>query len=169
MAEDFPKTEEVSAKVEVPDSGSNSIHSEAEAERRAFLSTFSPEEDKAIRRKVDYWFLWLIGLMYIIKNVSGDRSLIKWLDWPDRQIDYTNAAAVKVLQVGKPTNIMTQLKLTADEYNWVQSIYFVSVCDLPTFCFTPPSLSNSVHSLLLFSLTVNRSHTSSSKSLAIFF
>lgn len=80
MAEDFPKTEEVSTKVEVPDSGSNSIHSDAEAERRAFLSTFSPEEDKAVRRKVDYRFLWLIGLMYIIENVSGDRSLIQWLD-----------------------------------------------------------------------------------------
>ena len=79
MAEDVPKIEEVSTKIEVPDSGSNSIHSDAEAERRAFLSTFSPEEDKAIRRKVDYRFLWLIGLMYIIKNVSGDRFLMNWL------------------------------------------------------------------------------------------
>lgn len=42
------------------------------------------------------------------------------------QIDYTNAASVKVLQVGKPSNILTQLGMTADQYNWVQSIYFVS-------------------------------------------
>ncbi|KAH7395549.1 MFS transporter [Cadophora sp. MPI-SDFR-AT-0126] len=109
MAKDVPKTEEISTKVEVPNSSSNSFHSDSEAERRAFLSTFSPEEDKSIRRKVDCRFLWLIGLMYIIKN-----------------IDYTNAAAVKVLQVGKPTNIMVQLKMTADEYNWVQSIYFIA-------------------------------------------
>ncbi|KAG4413781.1 hypothetical protein IFR04_013092 [Cadophora malorum] len=113
-------TEEVSTKVEVPDSGSNSIHSDAEAERRAFLSTFSPDEDKAIRRKVYHRFLWLIGLMYTIKN-----------------IDYTNATVVKVLQVGKPTNIMTQLKMTADEYNWVQLIYFIAyiVFEVPTIPF----------------------------------
>ncbi len=48
-----------------------SLHSDvAAAERIAFLSSFSPEEDKAIRRKVDWRFLWLIGMMYIIKNVS---------------------------------------------------------------------------------------------------
>ncbi|KAL2072048.1 hypothetical protein VTL71DRAFT_11391 [Oculimacula yallundae] len=109
MAEDGPKFEDVSTKVEAPDSGSNSIHSDAEAERRAFLSTFTPEEDLAIRRKVDYRFLWLIGLMYIIKN-----------------IDYTNAASVKVLQVGQPTNILIELNMTANEYNWVQSIYFIA-------------------------------------------
>ncbi|XMA13957.1 hypothetical protein WAI453_006748 [Rhynchosporium graminicola] len=109
MAEDNPKDENVSTKIDAPDSGSNSIHSDAEADRRAFLSTFSPEEDEAIRRKVDYRFLWLIGLMYIIKN-----------------IDYTNAASVKVLQVGKATNILRQLKMTPDEYNWVQSIYFIA-------------------------------------------
>jgi len=82
---------------------------DATAERVAFLSSFSPEEDKAIRRKVDWRFLWLIGLMYIIKN-----------------IDYTNAASVKVLQVGKPSNILNQLHMTSDQYNWVQSIYFIS-------------------------------------------
>lgn len=47
------------------------IHSSADAARISFLSSFSPEEDKAIRRKVDWRFLWLIGLMYIIKNVSS--------------------------------------------------------------------------------------------------
>lgn len=44
--------------------------SDSAADRIAFLSSFSPEEDKAIRRKVDWRFLWLIGMMYIIKNVS---------------------------------------------------------------------------------------------------
>lgn len=48
----------------------DSIRSNAEDQRKAFLSSFSPEEDKAIRRKVDWRFLWLIGCMYIIKNVS---------------------------------------------------------------------------------------------------
>ena len=42
------------------------------------------------------------------------------------QIDVNNAASVKVLAVGKPTNILKQLHMTADEYNWVRSIYYVS-------------------------------------------
>ncbi|KAK4443564.1 major facilitator superfamily domain-containing protein [Podospora aff. communis PSN243] len=89
---------------------SRSIRAESDdEERKAFLASFSAEEDKAIRRKVDRRFLWLIGLIYILKN-----------------IDYQNAAAVKVLQVGQPTNVLVQLNMTPDEYNWVQSIYFIS-------------------------------------------
>jgi hypothetical protein len=48
---------------------SESLHSDAAANRKEFLSSFSPE-DKAVRRKVDWRFLWLIGMMYIIKSVS---------------------------------------------------------------------------------------------------
>lgn len=68
----------------------------------AFLATFSAEEHNSIMRKVDRRFLLLIGLMYMLKN-----------------IDYMNAAVVKVLQVGEPRNILTELNMTADEYNWV--------------------------------------------------
>jgi hypothetical protein len=55
---------------------SHELQNDAYEDRKAFLSSFSPEEDKAIRRKVDMRFLWLIGLMYIIKNVSAE---IRWL------------------------------------------------------------------------------------------
>ncbi|KNG87187.1 hypothetical protein ANOM_003763 [Aspergillus nomiae NRRL 13137] len=77
--------------------------------RKALLQSFTPEEDKRIRRKIDRRFLFLIGMMYIIKT-----------------IDYTNAASVKVLQVGEDRNVLNELKMTSDEYNWVQSIYFIS-------------------------------------------
>lgn len=80
-------------------------------DREAFLSSFSAEEDKKIMRKVDKRFLLLIGLMYVLKNV-----------------DYINAATVKVLQVNQPRNVLIELNMTADQYNWVQSIYFVSSC-----------------------------------------
>ncbi|KAM7186850.1 Major facilitator superfamily domain containing protein [Naviculisporaceae sp. PSN 640] len=83
---------------------------EAEAKRRRdFLASFSAKEDKKIRRKVDWRFLWLAGMLYLIKN-----------------IDYQNAAAVKVLHVGSPSNILTELGMTPDAYNWVQSIYYIS-------------------------------------------
>ncbi|KAK0822220.1 hypothetical protein LTR73_009370 [Friedmanniomyces endolithicus] len=61
-------------------------------------------------RKVDRRFLLLIGILYMTKN-----------------IDYQNAANVKVVQVDTPDNILTELGMTTDQYNWVQSIYFVGV------------------------------------------
>lgn len=36
-----------------------------------FLASFTHEESKAIIRKVDRRFLLIIGLMYVIKNVSA--------------------------------------------------------------------------------------------------
>ncbi|KAK5130038.1 hypothetical protein LTR08_002512 [Meristemomyces frigidus] len=77
--------------------------------REAFLVSFTPAEDKSIMRKVDRRFLLLIGILYMTKN-----------------IDYQNAASVKVLQVGESRNVLTELSMTPDEYNWVQSVYFIS-------------------------------------------
>lgn len=87
-----------------------------ESYRRGVLSRFTAEDDKRIMRKVDWHFLPLMALMYIVK-----------------QIDYINAASVKVLQVGQPTNIMKQLHMTADDYNWLQTLYFVSESILRLF------------------------------------
>jgi len=52
-----------------PTATPESLRSDSTEDRKTFLSSFSPEEDKAIRRKVDNRFLLLIGLMYMIKNV----------------------------------------------------------------------------------------------------
>lgn len=48
------------------------------------------------------------------------------------QIDYLNASVVKVLQVGEDRNVLKELNMTSNEYNWVQSIYFVSPEPLDT-------------------------------------
>ncbi|KAA8911485.1 major facilitator superfamily domain-containing protein [Sphaerosporella brunnea] len=88
--------------------GSASSHG-YEDYRKSVLSKFSVEDEKRVMRKVDRKFLLLIGVLYLIKN-----------------LDYQNAASIKVLQVGQPSNILNELRMTADEYNWVQSIYFIS-------------------------------------------
>ncbi|TDZ33810.1 MFS transporter prlL [Colletotrichum spinosum] len=77
--------------------------------RAAFLSTFSAEEERSVLRTIDKRFLILIGVMYMIK-----------------QIDQTNAANVKVLQVGESKNILNELSMTSDQYNWVGSIYGIA-------------------------------------------
>lgn len=101
-----PKAVEGAQETVVEASPTGSI---SEQDRESFLASFTAEEDRRIMRKVDRRFLLLIGLMYMLKN-----------------IDYMNAAVVKVLQVGQPRNILVELNMTADQYNWVQSIYFVS-------------------------------------------
>ncbi|KAK0376032.1 high-affinity nicotinic acid transporter [Colletotrichum limetticola] len=77
--------------------------------RAAFLSTFSAEEERSVINKVDKAFLLLIGVMFMIK-----------------QIDQTNAANVRVLQAGESRNIMKELDMTSDQYNWVGSIYGIA-------------------------------------------
>lgn len=73
---------------------------EDEAYRQAFLSRFTADDDRRIMRKVDLRFLPLMGSMYLVK-----------------QVDYTNAASIKVLQVGQQSNVLTELGMTADQYN----------------------------------------------------
>ncbi|EXJ81273.1 hypothetical protein A1O3_07563 [Capronia epimyces CBS 606.96] len=77
--------------------------------RAAFLSEFSATESKAIMSKVDRRFFILIGLMFMIKN-----------------LDNSNASLIKVLQVGQPSNILKELKMSANEYNWVASTYGIA-------------------------------------------
>ncbi|KAK2774499.1 high-affinity nicotinic acid transporter [Colletotrichum kahawae] len=77
--------------------------------RAAFLSTFSADEERSVLNKIDKRFLVIIGFMYMIK-----------------QIDQSNAANVRVLQVGESRNIMKELSMTSDQYNWVGSIYGIA-------------------------------------------
>ncbi|KAE8325969.1 major facilitator superfamily domain-containing protein [Aspergillus sergii] len=57
-----------------PGESSSELGSEDER-RKALLQSFTPEEDKRIRRKIDRRFLFLIGMMYIIKT---SRIMLTW-------------------------------------------------------------------------------------------
>jgi hypothetical protein len=97
------------------------------AAKAAFLSTFTAEDEKRIMRKVDMRFVFLAGVMYLIKQVR-----IHSLELPQnarltqKQIDQNNATNVKVLHVGQPSNIMVELGMTSNQYNWVGSIYGIA-------------------------------------------
>ncbi|CAK7198065.1 hypothetical protein SEUCBS139899_000723 [Sporothrix eucalyptigena] len=123
--EPFPTTKEATVVVDIPiDSNSTSATpndvndvNDASFDRTAFLASFSAAEEKAIMRKIDYRLLVLAGIIYMIK-----------------QIDVNNASSVKVLSPNEPTNILIQLKMTANEYNWVQSTYYIAyiIFELPS-------------------------------------
>lgn len=51
-----------------------SLHDGTELGKKQFLATFTADEDKAIMRKVDMRFLWLIGITYLIKNSKTNPS-----------------------------------------------------------------------------------------------
>lgn len=44
------------------------LHDGTEQEKKAFVASCSAADDKAIMRKVDWRFLWLIGITYLIKS-----------------------------------------------------------------------------------------------------
>ncbi|KAF3048107.1 hypothetical protein E8E12_010378 [Didymella heteroderae] len=88
----------------------NSMHLRDDPEAKAaFLATFTAEDEKRIMRKADMRFVFLAGIMYLIK-----------------QIDQNNATNVKFLHVGQPSNIMIELGMTSNQYNWVGSIYGIA-------------------------------------------
>lgn len=114
-----PPSKEATVVVDIPSdtNSASSPHDESNIhdvdppnfDRTAFLASFSAAEEKAIICKIDYRLLALAGIIYMVK-----------------QIDVNNAASVKVLSPGKPTNILIQLGMTADQYNWVQSTYYIA-------------------------------------------
>tara|TARA_R110002003_G_scaffold191_10_gene14784 strand:- start:1907 stop:2359 length:453 start_codon:yes stop_codon:yes gene_type:complete len=93
--------------------------------KAAFLSTFSAGEEKRIMRKVNKVFFLLTGIMYLIKQVKSMSHHIPVQILTSLQVDQNNATNVRVLQAGKPSNIMKELKMSSNEYNWVGSIYGV--------------------------------------------
>ncbi|KAJ0306612.1 hypothetical protein COL516b_004405 [Colletotrichum fioriniae] len=81
---------------------------------RALLSA---EEEKKLLRRVDFRLMILCAVIFMIKNV-----------------DSNNVANARIMNKGTPRNIMTQLKMTADDYNWVSTIYNIPfmICEIPT-------------------------------------
>ena len=51
---------------------------------------------------------------------------MSWMHANKIQIDQNNATNVKVLHVGQPSNIMVELNMTSNQYNWVGSIYGIA-------------------------------------------
>ncbi|VUC36359.1 unnamed protein product [Clonostachys rosea] len=77
-------------------------------ERMKDRGLLSYEEEKKLLRRVDVRLMILCAIIFMIKNV-----------------DANNAAHARIMNRGSDRNIMTQLKMTGDDYNWVSTIYFI--------------------------------------------
>ena len=79
---------------------------EAEQMRARALLTY--EEEKKLLRRVDWHLMPLLSICFLLKN-----------------IDYSNVSNAKIMNSGTHRNILKQLDMTANEFNFVSTIYFV--------------------------------------------
>lgn len=70
----------------------------------------SYEEERKLLRRVDWHLMPLCALIFMVKN-----------------IDANNAANARIMNRGTSRNILTELGMTGDEYNFVSTVYFVSM------------------------------------------
>lgn len=88
-----------------------------DAARMAARSALTTEEEKKLMRRVDIRMMILCSLIFLIKN-----------------LDMANLSNARIMNAGTPQNIMTQLKLTSDEYSLLTVLYYV-----PYIVFEAPS------------------------------
>ena len=90
-----------------PAPGDSSIEG-YDAERMAARTLLSADEEKKLLRKIDWHLMTLCSVMFLLKNIDAD-----------------NVSNARVMNKGTPTNIMTQLGMTSNEYNLVTTLYYV--------------------------------------------
>jgi hypothetical protein len=81
---------------------------EADQMRARALLTY--EEEKKLLRRIDWHMMPLLSIAFLLKN-----------------IDYTNVSNAKIMNTGTHQNILKQLGMTANEFNFVSTIYYVSL------------------------------------------
>ncbi|KAJ5608187.1 hypothetical protein N7537_004806 [Penicillium hordei] len=72
-------------------------------------ATLSAAEEKKLLRRIDWHLIPLLAVMYMLKSV-----------------DFTNVSYARTMDKGTAHNILTELKMTSDQYNLVTTMYYVS-------------------------------------------
>ncbi|KAI9733988.1 MAG: hypothetical protein M1834_002645 [Cirrosporium novae-zelandiae] len=88
-----------------------------DAERMQARMSLSAADEKKLLRRIDWHLMPLCALMFLAKN-----------------LDSSNVSNVKIMNKGTDQNILTQLSMTANEYNLVTTVYYI-----PYIVFEAPS------------------------------
>lgn len=72
---------------------------------RALLNA---DEEKALLRRIDIRIMAICSIIFLIKNLDSE-----------------NISNARTMNKGTPRNIMTQLKMSSDEYNLLTVLYYV--------------------------------------------
>lgn len=87
-----------------------------EAEQMRARSLLTYEEEKKLLRRIDWHIMPLCAIAFLLKN-----------------IDSTNVSNARIMNTGTHRNILKQLGMSSNEFNFVSTIYYVSdtqVCDV---------------------------------------
>ncbi|KAJ5502245.1 hypothetical protein N7463_005119 [Penicillium fimorum] len=63
-------------------------------------ATLSSAEEKKLLRHIDWHLIPLLAVIYMVKSV-----------------DFSNVSYARIMDKGTPRNILTELKMTSDQYN----------------------------------------------------
>lgn len=80
-----------------------------DAERMRDRALLNADEEKALMRRIDWRLMTICSIIFLIKNLDSE-----------------NISNAKIMNRGTKMNILTQLKMTADEYNYLTILYYVS-------------------------------------------
>ncbi len=93
---------------EVADADTNAIAG-YEAEQMRARALLTSEEEKKLLRRIDWHIMPLCAIAFLLKN-----------------IDANNVSNARIMNRGSHQNLLTQLGMTANEFNFVSTIYYVS-------------------------------------------
>ncbi|KAI1811471.1 pantothenate transporter [Poronia punctata] len=79
-----------------------------DAERMRARTALTAEEEKKLIRRIDWHLMPLCSIMFLFKNLDVD-----------------NVSNARIMNLGTPRNIMTQLNLTSDQYALVAVLYYI--------------------------------------------
>ncbi|OOQ88394.1 pantothenate transporter [Penicillium brasilianum] len=79
-----------------------------DADLMSARATLSSAEEKKLLRRIDWHLIPLLAVMYMLKS-----------------IDFTNVSYARTMDKGTPYNIMTELKMTSNQYNLVTTLYYI--------------------------------------------
>ncbi|KAJ4255115.1 hypothetical protein NW757_004617 [Fusarium falciforme] len=71
-------------------------------------ATLSSVEEKKLLRRIDWHLIPLLAIMYMVKT-----------------IDASNVSNARIMDRGTPRNIMIELRVTPDQYNFVTAAYYI--------------------------------------------
>jgi hypothetical protein len=77
-------------------------------------SLLTAEEEKALMRRVDWRIMTICSLLFLMKNLDAD-----------------NISNARIMNRDTDRNIMTQLKMSSDQYNLLNVLYYVSGSGFP--------------------------------------
>ena len=89
-------------------------------------STLSSAEEKKLLRRIDWHLIPLLAVIYMLKSVDFTNVSLEYARQELLLTEIVQVSYARVMDKGTQRNILTELKMTSDQYNLVTTMYYVS-------------------------------------------